>query len=90
MIVFAVTAITAGAFQKGICQDIDGGVYSANACYTDSNMNVSAQSVAFNSTGKVMDSINITLGFISIVIIIAISKILIDNVRLIGNGNNDV
>ncbi len=81
MIVLAVTFIVGAQFQKSICQDIDGEVYSSGECWTNTDVNVTSQSQAFNVTGDVITAISLVVSFLTIIVLILIAKILVTIAR---------
>lgn len=75
MVVMGLVFIVGSQFQKTICEDIDGGTYSAagNTCSTPSR--------AFNTTQDIITAIELVVAFLTIVVLVLIVKMLISNVK---------
>lgn len=73
LIVMGLVFIVGGQYQKTICEDIDGSVYTSGSCAVSSQ--------AFNNTGTVITAIELVLAFLTVIILVIIARIIINVAR---------
>ena len=79
VVIGMLTFVLGAQFQKTLCVDIDEGTYTSGAC--------SVESEAWNQTGKIIDAIVLVVSFLTIIVLIAIAKLILDNVRGFAGGD---
>ena len=84
LVIFMLTFVLGAQFQKTLCEDIDGVVYSAGNCYTNADVNVSSESVAWNATVSVITAILLVVSFLTIIVLVALAKLILSSLKGFG------
>lgn len=80
MVVIGLTFIVGDQYLETICTDIDSGTWSAGGS------SCSVESDAFNETENVIDAIKLITAFLTVIVLVLIVKVLVQNARSVSGG----
>lgn len=78
VVIGMLTFVLGAQFQKTLCVDIDEGTYGNGTC--------SVESQAWNQTERIVLAIVLVVSFLSIIVLVAIAKLILRNIKGFAGG----
>jgi hypothetical protein len=86
VVIGMLTFVLGAQFQKTLCNDIDNSYYNSGVCQLSSTDTNLSESEAWNQTEKIIAAIVLVVSFLTIIVLIAIAKLILKNVRGFAGG----